>query len=360
MKIIFCVFTFIFSLLMTSCEKTFFNSSTNDVVTSTGDSSIVFISRRIENSSNWNLLKMNLDGTEQTKLAELTVRYAIPVISHSGKKVLFVHYTNDFFYELYLIDIDGTNLKLIDRANRYCGSADWSTDDLKIIYSKNRNESTDDRDLVLYDIVSGNKQILTTSFNNISGKFTNTNKIIYSQQSNSSSDIYSMNFDGSDKKIVIAKGSSPVLSPDYKKIAYMSEAASWNPQIFVANLDGSQPGQLTNTSLHSWDSGFPDFGNFNPHWTPDGKMIVYESQINDGESEIYIMNGDGSDQKRLTNTDGHNTEPEVSLDGKFIIFSSSRNLSYASDIYIMDIDGKNQNPLSKYVRDDCCPVLASK
>jgi Tol biopolymer transport system component len=251
-------------------------------------------------------------------------------------------------------------MKLIDRADRYCGSADWSTDDLRIVYSKNRNGSTDDKDLVLYDIVSGNKQILTTSFNNISAKFTNKNTIIYSQQNNSSSDIYSMNIDGSDKKMIIPNAGSPVLSPDYKRIAYMSEAATWNPQIFAANVDGSHSSQLTNAFLRSWDSGFPDFGNYNPHWTPDGKMIVYESQINDGESEIYIMNSDGSGKERLTDTDGHNTEPEVSLDGKFIIFSSNRNLSFHSDIYVMDIHGKDQNPLSKYFNDDCCPVLASK
>lgn len=234
MKALICVFTILISLLMTGCENLDFSTPTNDIVTSKGDSKIVFISRRIENSADWNLLNMNLNGTEQFKLTDLTVRYTRPVISHSGEMVLFVHPTDDFFYELYLIDVDGTNMKLIDRADRYCGSADWSTDDLKIVYSKNRNESTDDKDLVLYDIVSGNKQILTTSFNNISAKFTNKNKIIYSQQKNSSSDIYCMNIDSSDKRMIIPNARSPVLSPDYKRIAYMSEAGTWNPQIFAA------------------------------------------------------------------------------------------------------------------------------
>jgi TolB protein len=41
----------------------------------------------------------------------------------------------------------------------------------------------------------------------------------------------------------------------------------------------------------------------NPAWSPDGQRIVFQSS-RDGNSEIYVMNNDGSAQTRLTSTSG--------------------------------------------------------
>lgn len=340
----------IFTLLFTFCEESDLNFSQTD-------SKIIFISRRLENSADWNLLIMNNDGNQQEKITDLTVRCEKPNVSHSGETVLFVHYTEDFFYELYSIKVDGTNQTLIDRADRYCGSADWTLDDTKIIYSKSRNESTDDKDLILYDFITKTKVSLTESGNNFSAKFSPNNKIAYCQQNDISSSVYLMNIDGSNKQLIISEGSNPIWSPDGKRIAYISGGEIRSPQIFVANDNGSDSKQLTKTYLPSWDSGFPPFGNNNPHWTPDGKKIVYQSDINDSHPEIYIMNSDGTNQTRLTNTDKRNDSPEISSDGEFILFSSNRDLNYGSEIYVMNINGKNQNPLSKYAGDDSYPTF---
>lgn len=337
---------------MTSCEK-------QDSSFSQTNSKIVFISRRIENSADWNLLKMNSDGTQQEKITSLTVRYEKPVVSHSGQTILFVHYTRDYYYELYSINIDGTNQILIDRADRYCGSADWSDDDTKIIYSKNRDESTDDRDLILYSFITNKKVALTQSGDNFTARFSPDNKIAYCQENSPSNAIFLMNLDGSNKQLLISNAWGPVWSQDGKRIAYISRGAIGSPQIFVANADGSNSKQLTETYLPSWDSGFPPFGNLNPQWTPDGEKLVYQSEINEGLPEIYIMNSDGSHQTRLTNTDRRNEDPVISSNGEFIIFSSNRDLSYNHDIFVMDKDGKDQNPLSKYTGDDGLPVLAT-
>lgn len=361
MKPITLLYLIIFAISFNSCETISTNECAgDDFVTPKADSKIIFISRRIENSADWNLFSMNLDGSEQTKITDLTVRCEIPVVSHSGQTVLFVHYSNDYFYELYSINIDRTNLKLIDRANRYCGSPDWATDDSKIIYSKNRNDATDEKDLILFDINTNNKQILTETDNNILGRFSKDNKIAFWRQINVSNDIFLMDIDGSNKQLILNDASYPVWSPGGKRIAYISKGDLNSPQIYIACSDGSNPKQLTNTYLKSWDSGFPNFGNCNPQWTPDGEKIVYESSVNEGLPEVYIMNSDGTDQIRLTDTDRRNENPIISSDGTFILFTSNRDLNYSFDIFAMDIDGKNQVPLSKDTRDDCGPVIVSK
>lgn len=354
----------VIAVLFTSCETSLTNvvndCGEGDFISPKTNSKIIFISRRVENSADWNLFIMNFDGSQQVKITDLTVRCEKAVISHSGQTILFVHNSQDFYYELYSINIDGTNLTLIDRATRYLGSSDWTLDDTKIIYSKNRNESTDDNDLILYDFITKEKVTLTDSGNNYSAKFSPDNKIVYSQEINMSPGIYLMNIDGSNKQLIMPDAGNPIWSPGGKRIAYISSGDLKSPQIFIACADGSNSKQLTNTYHANWDSGFPNFGNYNPQWSQDGKKIVYQSDVNDGLPEIYIMNSDGSDQVRLTSTDRRNEDPVISSDGEHIIFTSNRDLSYNSDIFEMSIDGKNQTPLSKYARDDGFPGIMSK
>jgi Tol biopolymer transport system component len=336
------------------------NCAEGDFVSPKTDSKIIFISRRIQNSADWNLIIMNPDGSNQTKLTNLTVDYGKVVVSHSGRTVLFVHYSSENFYELYSINIDGTSQTLIDRAKRHISSPDWSEDDSKIIYSRSRNESTDERDLVLFDVSTKNKQTLTDSGNNLMGRFSKDNKIAFWRQDNISNNIFLMDIDGSNKQIIIPDASYPVWSPGGKRIAYISKGELNSPQIFIACSDGTNSRQLTSSYLRSWDSGFPNFGNGSPQWTPDGEKIVYESYINDGMPGIYIMNSDGSNQTILTSTVRRNEDPVISSDGNYILFTSNRDLSYNFDIFVMEIDGKNQTAISKYAGDDSLPVIVSK
>src|SRR5215216_1896481 len=67
-------------------------------------------------------------------------------------------------------------------------------------------------------------------------------------------------------------------------------------------------------------------------------MLAFVSE-RDGNSEIYVMNVDGTGLLRLTNDAGRDTDPAWSPDGKRIAFASDRAGSW--DIYVMNADGSN-------------------
>lgn len=121
------------------------------------------------------------------------------------------------------------------------------------------------------------------------------------------------------------------------------------------NKDGTNAKQLTSTFSSRLWPGWPPDGNYDPQWTPDGKRIVYVSW-EDENPEIFKMNSDGSNKVRLTNADKRDENPEISSDGKYILFTSNRNMEMNAEIFIMDMEGRNQRSLSNYEGSDIYPV----
>jgi TolB protein len=71
--------------------------------------------------------------------------------------------------------------------------------------------------------------------------------------------------------------------------------------IFVIGIDGQGPIQLTHN----------EGDNEAPSWSPDGNLIVFSS-TREGPSKIYIMTSYGTDQRRLIDSKGQQTEPKWS------------------------------------------------
>lgn len=72
--------------------------------------------------------------------------------------------------------------------------------------------------------------------------------------------------------------------------------------------------------------------------------IIYTSP-RDGNTDLWIMNTDGSDQRQLTKNAGEeNAGPSVTQDGRFIVFVSSRTGTW--EIWRMDADGGNPQQLT--------------
>ena len=132
------------------------------------------------------------------------------------------------------------------------------------------------------------------------------------------------------------------------KIAFMSNR-SGNYEIYSMEINGNnQKKKITSTNS---DKNVI-YGGEAPDWSPDGTKIVFIATCG-GNSEICIMNSDGSNIIRLTNNNEDNEYPAWSPDGTKIAFSSDRDRN--ADIYIMNSDGSNLVRLTNNKFDDEYP-----
>ena len=132
----------------------------------------------------------------------------------------------------------------------------------------------------------------------------------------------------------------PVWSPAGQRIAFVSNRDNSFGDVFVMNADGSDQVNLTNS--RSYD--------FTPSWSPDGNRIAFASNRS-GETEVYVMDVDGTDVTQLTDTPGDPSSwrPVWSPDGSRIAFVRQSDETFDPDVvelYVMNADGSNQVSLT--------------
>jgi Tol biopolymer transport system component len=134
-----------------------------------------------------------------------------------------------------------------------------------------------------------------------------------------------------------ALGAEPSWSPDGTMIVFARTPNSTTGASTLALIkhDGSAATQLQ----------VPVASARKPNWSPDGGRIVFEcyfarSSGNSFDSDICMVNPDGTGFVRITNDTPIDLSPAWSPDGSTIAFSSNR-LSTHSDIILMDVNGSN-------------------
>jgi Tol biopolymer transport system component len=186
-------------------------------------------------------------------------------------------------------------------------------------------------------------------------------RIVFGSQREGDFDIYIMNADGSDVRRLTDKtgyDGGPWFSPDGTKIVWRAwypqtaeERALWRDcmerdyiksvplDIWVMDSDGSHKRRLTGNGATNWA----------PSWHPDGKRIVFSSNMDDWHAdigkfghnfELYLINSDGTGLARITFNDVFDSFPMFSHDSKKLVFASNRNPDKprATDIFIADWD----------------------
>jgi serine/threonine protein kinase len=92
----------------------------------------------------------------------------------------------------------------------------------------------------------------------------------------------------------------------------------------------------------------------NAVFTPDGR-IVYDA-LDNNRPDIWIMNADGNNLQQLTSGGSFNSEPQVSPDGRFIVFMSDR--TGENKVWRMNIDGSNPILLTNVNGSAYAPVVS--
>ncbi|MBU2616140.1 MAG: hypothetical protein KKC19_03480 [Nanoarchaeota archaeon] len=212
--------------------------------------------------------------------------------------------------------------------------------------------------------------------------------------------IYAMNPDGSNtKRITLGNTNkeSHTISPDGEKIAYNESSSRGNGQIWMADINGLNPENITQDPEHaygevSWSSenklAFSSnkdeknsgafarnifiakidgskiqrltYDNWSrqPSWSPDGKLIAFSSRRT-GDGEIYVMDAQGNNQKNISqNPETEEAYPSWSPDRKHIVYTSKLvgSSSESEEIWIMDYpSGSNKRQLTKNDQQDSQP-----
>ncbi|MGE5410733.1 MAG: S9 family peptidase [Clostridiales bacterium] len=130
----------------------------------------------------------------------------------------------------------------------------------------------------------------------------------------------------------------PILSPDGKTFAYTVttsnlEKGKTNSDIYLMNVDGSGNKALVNS----------DAQENNPLWDKEGKGIYYIS-TKTGTSQLFYIKTDGSGEKQITEFYSGVSDPVLSPDGKTIAFTSQVFPECGTD---QDCNKKNSESMEK-------------
>ena len=173
-----------------------------------------------------------------------------PSWSPRGNQIAFSITTNGEDGDIFLMDIDGSNITQLTFCEGMCFQPAWSPRGDQIAFVKGTH---------------------STGF-----------------------DIYTMHPDGSNQKVIALGGQNfnPDWSPDGRQIAFSRrvgyETASF---IYLMNSDGSGLKALTAASA----------GSENPSWSPDGRFIVYQqSPLNGGGAALHLVELSTGNDKALT------------------------------------------------------------
>ena len=198
-------------------------------------------------------------------------------------------------YDIFIARPNGSELKQLTQTPGYDAEATISTSGKKIVFT-----STRDGDLDIYSMDANGRNVrrLTNEIGYDGGPF-------YSR----------------DGKQIVYRAYHPQSEKDKGDYQSLLKANLIRPttlELWIMNADGSNKRQITRNGK----------ANFAPYFFPNGKRIIFASNMDDPKGrnfDLYTINVDGSGLERITDNDTFDGFPMFSPDGKKLVFASNRN-----------------------------------
>ncbi len=257
-----------------------------------------------------------------------------PTISPDGKTVAFVRTIGSGVNDLYLVPMAGGEARRLTFDNTASPSPVWSPDGREILFLSTRGGEYNLWRVPAaggtpVQVEAAGRDLRNLAVSRQGNRLAWTHPIydrnIWGMEladAASPSGGNQLSFSWKSAKPLISStraDTNPEFSPDSQRIAFMSDR-SGSSEIWVADSTGERPSQLTTFNRGALAG--------NPHWSPDGRQIVFEARPADSAADIYVISAEGGQPRRLTADPAEDTVPTWSHDGNRIYFSSMRSGSH--------------------------------
>jgi Tol biopolymer transport system component len=190
---------------------------------------------------------------------------------------------------------------------------------------------------------------------NAEGTISKDGWIVFTSTRDGDLDLYKMRLDGTglvrltstvgydggaffsaDGKKIVYRASRPAPGPeldDYRALLQQKLVRPTRLEIWVMNADGTDQHQVTHVGA----------ANFAPFFHPDGKRIIFASNVKDPRGpnfDLYLVNVDGTGLEQVTTYEGFDGFPMFSPDGKRLVFASNRYGSKPGETNVFVADWK--------------------
>ena len=268
-----------------------------------------------------------------------TISTGNALASHHKPQIAFTS-GRDGNAEIYVIDIGGNNQLRLTHHPAEDAHPSWSPDGGRIAFISNRNGGN----YQIYVMDSNGKNLLrlTRGVRDWFPAWSPDGQTIAFEGFGDEGQILKINVVAPDGTNFHRLGSDvssvdrhPTWSPDSQRIAFVSWRDGEGPEIYVMNVNGKNRKRLTHNSEN--ERG--------PSWSPDGSKIAFWSSERE-DVVIAVMDSDGANRQNLTNEvrDGFavwDSDPAWSPDGKMIAYRSHTAGVNEGEIHLMTADGEH-------------------